>query len=193
MIGLVFCLRAAAQPATFGWPFGWHASFDFRRNFFYIQCQTAAIVFQGHLSNATLHGPDWKTGGNRRPGSQRLQFLGHGNSGRRDSLSLPQRRNQSPTQKLRKLRRLVDELRGLHQAHALRLPPSAGLHGEPGSVAECGCPMAHGFSFFTGAANRQFELFAHPPRLRRCRRGNGTLRKAETNSKVLRCFRKPLS
>jgi membrane protease YdiL (CAAX protease family) len=53
---------------------GMHASFDFGETFFY-SVPDSGMVFPGHLSNATLHGPDWLTGGTPGPEASVVDFL----------------------------------------------------------------------------------------------------------------------
>ena len=73
MIGLVFAF-ALRRTGNLWLAVGWHASFDFGETFLY-SVPDSGIVFQGHLSNATLHGPDWKTGGTAGPEASVFSFL----------------------------------------------------------------------------------------------------------------------
>src|SRR5689334_14065677 len=73
MIGLIFAF-ALRRTGNLWLVVGWHASFDFGETFLY-SVPNSGIVFQGHLSNATLHGPDWKTGGSAGPEASIFSFL----------------------------------------------------------------------------------------------------------------------
>jgi membrane protease YdiL (CAAX protease family) len=53
---------------------GMHASFDFGETFLFSVPDSGAI-FPGHLSNATLHGPTWLTGGAPGPEGSVFDFL----------------------------------------------------------------------------------------------------------------------
>jgi CAAX protease family protein len=53
---------------------GMHASFDFGETFLY-SVPDSGLVFPGHLSNATLAGPAWLTGGNAGPEGSLLDFI----------------------------------------------------------------------------------------------------------------------
>jgi len=53
---------------------GWHAAFDFGETFLYSVPDSGA-TFPGHLSNATLHGPAWLTGGTAGPEASIFDFL----------------------------------------------------------------------------------------------------------------------
>jgi membrane protease YdiL (CAAX protease family) len=73
MIGLIFAF-ALRRTGNLWLAVGWHASFDFGETFLY-SVPNSGIVFQGHLSNASLHGPDWKTGGSAGPEASVFSFL----------------------------------------------------------------------------------------------------------------------
>jgi len=73
MIGLVFAF-ALQRTGNLWLVVGWHASFDFGETFLY-SVPNSGIVFQGHLSNASLHGADWKTGGSAGPEASVFSFL----------------------------------------------------------------------------------------------------------------------
>ena len=53
---------------------GMHASFDFGETFLY-SVPDSGLVFPGHLSNASLAGPAWLTGGNAGPEGSVLDFI----------------------------------------------------------------------------------------------------------------------
>jgi membrane protease YdiL (CAAX protease family) len=53
---------------------GMHASFDFGETFLY-SVPDSGMVFPGHLSNATLQGPQWLTGGTPGPEASVFDFL----------------------------------------------------------------------------------------------------------------------
>lgn len=53
---------------------GWHAAFDFGETFLF-SVPNSGNVFEGHLSNATLDGPLWLTGGTVGPEGSVFSFL----------------------------------------------------------------------------------------------------------------------
>jgi membrane protease YdiL (CAAX protease family) len=53
---------------------GWHAAFDFGETFLYSVPDSGSIL-PGHLSNASLHGPIWLTGGTVGPEGSLFSFL----------------------------------------------------------------------------------------------------------------------
>jgi CAAX protease family protein len=53
---------------------GMHATFDFGETFLY-SVPDSGVIFPGHLSNATLHGPRWLTGGSTGPEASVFDFL----------------------------------------------------------------------------------------------------------------------
>ncbi|HXN22629.1 MAG TPA: type II CAAX endopeptidase family protein [Candidatus Dormibacteraeota bacterium] len=61
VIGLFFCLTLW-RTGSLWFAVGMHASFDFGETFLY-SVPNSGFVAEGHLSNATLHGPAWLTGG----------------------------------------------------------------------------------------------------------------------------------
>jgi membrane protease YdiL (CAAX protease family) len=73
MIGLIFAF-AMRRTGNLWLVVGWHASFDFGETFLY-SVPNSGIVFQGHLSNASLHGPNWLTGGSAGPEGSVFSFL----------------------------------------------------------------------------------------------------------------------
>jgi membrane protease YdiL (CAAX protease family) len=54
--------------------FGMHASFDFGETFLF-SVPDSGMIFPGHLSNATLRGPNWLTGGAPGPEASVIDFL----------------------------------------------------------------------------------------------------------------------
>jgi membrane protease YdiL (CAAX protease family) len=53
---------------------GMHAAFDFGETFLF-SVPDSGMIFPGHLSNATLHGPKWLTGGSPGPEGSIFDFL----------------------------------------------------------------------------------------------------------------------
>src|SRR5579859_318665 len=53
---------------------GMHAAFDFGETFLF-SVPDSGMIFPGHLSNATLHGPNWLTGGPAGPEGSIFDFL----------------------------------------------------------------------------------------------------------------------
>jgi hypothetical protein len=51
-----------------------HAAFDFGETFFY-SVPDSGMVLPGHLSDATLHGPAWLTGGSVGPEASVFDFV----------------------------------------------------------------------------------------------------------------------
>jgi len=72
-IGLVFAF-ALRRTGNLWLVVGWHASFDFGETFLY-SVPNSGIVFQGHLSNAALHGARWLTGGTVGPEGSVFSFF----------------------------------------------------------------------------------------------------------------------
>jgi membrane protease YdiL (CAAX protease family) len=73
MIGLVFAF-ALRRTGNLWLVVGWHASFDFGETFLY-SVPNSGIVLEGHLSNASLHGARWLTGGTVGPEGSVFSFL----------------------------------------------------------------------------------------------------------------------
>jgi len=73
MIGLIFAF-ALRRTGSLWLVVGWHASFDFGETFFY-SVPNSGLVFEGHLSNASLHGAKWLTGGTVGPEGSIFSFL----------------------------------------------------------------------------------------------------------------------
>ncbi|HKN74585.1 MAG TPA: type II CAAX endopeptidase family protein [Candidatus Acidoferrum sp.] len=62
------------RTGTLWFALGMHASFDFGETFL-ISVPDSGMIFPGHLSNATLHGPNWMTGGTPGPEASLFDFL----------------------------------------------------------------------------------------------------------------------
>jgi membrane protease YdiL (CAAX protease family) len=73
MIGLIFALTLE-RTGNLWLAVGWHAAFDFGETFLFSVPDSGA-VFPGHLSNASLHGPNWLTGGTVGPEGSIFSFL----------------------------------------------------------------------------------------------------------------------
>jgi membrane protease YdiL (CAAX protease family) len=72
-IGLVFCF-ALKRTGNLWFCVGMHAAFDFGETFLY-SVPNSGVLFEGHLSSASLHGPAWLTGGSAGPEGTVLSFL----------------------------------------------------------------------------------------------------------------------
>ena len=72
-IGLIFAF-ALRRTGNLWLCVGWHASFDFGETFLY-SVPNSGIIFEGHLSNASLHGAKWLTGGTVGPEGSVFSFL----------------------------------------------------------------------------------------------------------------------
>jgi len=72
-IALVFALTLR-RTGNLWLAVGWHASFDFGETFLF-SLPNSGNVFPGHLSDATLHGPAWLTGGTVGPEGSLFSFL----------------------------------------------------------------------------------------------------------------------
>jgi len=72
-IALVFAL-ALRRTGNLWLVVGLHAAFDFGETFLF-SVPNSGNVFEGHLSNATLHGPVWLTGGTVGPEGSVFSFL----------------------------------------------------------------------------------------------------------------------
>jgi membrane protease YdiL (CAAX protease family) len=73
MIGLIFAL-SLRRTGNLWFAVGLHASFDFGETFLY-SVPNSGIVFAGHLSDATLHGAKWLSGGSVGPEGSVFSFL----------------------------------------------------------------------------------------------------------------------
>ena len=72
LAGLFWCFTLR-RTGNLWFAVGMHASFDFGETFLY-SVPDSGVVFQGHLSNATLAGPAWLTGGSAGPEASVLDF-----------------------------------------------------------------------------------------------------------------------
>jgi uncharacterized protein len=72
-IGLIFAFTLR-RTGNLWLAVGWHASFDFGETFLY-SVPNSGLVLEGHLSNASLHGPNWLTGGTVGPEGSVFSFL----------------------------------------------------------------------------------------------------------------------
>jgi uncharacterized protein len=73
LTGLFWCLTLR-RTGSLWFAVGMHASFDFGETFLY-SVPDSGFVFPGHLSNATLAGPRWLTGGNTGPEASVCDFI----------------------------------------------------------------------------------------------------------------------
>jgi uncharacterized protein len=73
VIGLVFCF-ALKRTGNLWFCVGSHAAFDFGETFLY-SVPDSGVTFEGHLSNASLHGPVWLTGGSVGPEGSVFSFV----------------------------------------------------------------------------------------------------------------------
>jgi membrane protease YdiL (CAAX protease family) len=73
MIGLIFAFTLR-RTGNLWFAVGVHASFDFGETFLY-SVPNSGIVFDGHLSDASLHGAKWLTGGSVGPEGSVFSFL----------------------------------------------------------------------------------------------------------------------
>jgi len=71
-IGLIFAF-GLRRTGSLWLVVGWHAAFDFGETFLY-SVPNSGVVFQGHLSNATLRGAAWLTGGTVGPEGSVFSF-----------------------------------------------------------------------------------------------------------------------
>jgi len=73
LTGLFWCLTLR-RTGNLWFAVGMHASFDFGETFLY-SVPDSGMVFPGHLSNATLAGPRWLTGGSAGPEASVCDFI----------------------------------------------------------------------------------------------------------------------
>ena len=73
LTGLLWCFTLR-RTGNLWFAVGMHASFDFGETFLY-SVPDSGIVFPGHLSNATLAGPAWLTGGSTGPEASVCDFI----------------------------------------------------------------------------------------------------------------------
>jgi uncharacterized protein len=72
LTGLFWCLTLR-RTGNLWFAVGMHASFDFGETFLY-SVPDSGVIFPGHLSNATLAGPAWLTGGSAGPEASVCDF-----------------------------------------------------------------------------------------------------------------------
>ncbi len=72
-IALIFAFTLR-RTGTLWLAVGWHAAFDFGETFVF-SVPDSGSVFPGHLSNSTLHGPVWLTGGPAGPEASAFSFV----------------------------------------------------------------------------------------------------------------------
>jgi len=73
VIALIFAL-ALKRTGNLWLVVGWHAAFDFGETFLF-SVPNSGNVFPGHLSNSSLHGPVWLTGGTVGPEGSVFSFF----------------------------------------------------------------------------------------------------------------------
>ena len=73
MIGLIFAF-ALKRTGNLWFVVGLHASFDFGETYLF-SVPNSGIIFDGHLSTATLQGARWLTGGTVGPEGSIFSFL----------------------------------------------------------------------------------------------------------------------
>jgi hypothetical protein len=73
VVGMFWCFTVR-RTGSLWFAVGMHVSFDFAESFFYSVPDSGAVL-PGHLTNATLHGPAWLTGGVVGPEASALDFL----------------------------------------------------------------------------------------------------------------------
>ncbi len=73
LVGLFWCFTLR-RTGSLWFAVGMHASFDFGETFLY-SVPDSGMLFPGHLSNATLHGPAWLTGGTPGPEASVIDFM----------------------------------------------------------------------------------------------------------------------
>jgi membrane protease YdiL (CAAX protease family) len=73
IIGMLFCLTLR-RTGSLWFAVGMHAAFDFGETFLY-SVPNSGFVAEGHLSNASLRGPGWLTGGAVGPEGSVFSFV----------------------------------------------------------------------------------------------------------------------
>jgi membrane protease YdiL (CAAX protease family) len=73
LTGIFWCFTLR-RTGNLWFAVGMHSSFDFGETFLY-SVPDSGVVFPGHLSNATIAGPAWLTGGTAGPEASVLDFL----------------------------------------------------------------------------------------------------------------------
>ena len=72
LVGLFWCFTLK-RTGSLWFAVGMHAAFDYGETFLF-SVPDSGMVFPGHLSNATLHGPSWLTGGAPGPEASLIDF-----------------------------------------------------------------------------------------------------------------------
>ena len=73
VVGMLWCFTVR-RTGTLWFAVGMHAAYDFGETFLY-SVPDSGMVFPGHLSSASLHGPAWLTGGTVGPEASVFDFL----------------------------------------------------------------------------------------------------------------------
>ena len=73
VVGLLWCFTVR-RTGSLWFAVGMHAAFDFGETFLY-SAPDSGMVLPGHLSDATLHGPVWLTGGSVGPEASLFDFV----------------------------------------------------------------------------------------------------------------------
>jgi membrane protease YdiL (CAAX protease family) len=73
VVGLLWCFTVR-RTGSLWLAVGMHAAFDFGETFFY-SVPDSGMILPGHLSDATLHGPTWLTGGSVGPEASIFDFV----------------------------------------------------------------------------------------------------------------------
>lgn len=73
VVGMLWCFTVR-RTGTLWFAVGMHAAYDFGETFLY-SVPDSGMLFPGHLSSATLHGPAWLTGGTVGPEASLFDFL----------------------------------------------------------------------------------------------------------------------
>jgi len=73
VVGMLWCF-SVRRTGTLWLAVGMHAAYDFGETFLY-SVPDSGMVFPGHLSSASLHGPAWLTGGTVGPEASVFDFL----------------------------------------------------------------------------------------------------------------------
>jgi len=73
VVGMLWCF-AVRRTGSLWFAVGMHAAFDFGETFLY-SVPDSGMLWPGHLSDATLHGPGWLTGGTVGPEASVFDFV----------------------------------------------------------------------------------------------------------------------
>jgi uncharacterized protein len=73
VVGMLWCFTVR-RTGSLWFAVGMHAAFDFGETFLY-SVPDSGVVLPGHLSDATLHGPAWLTGGTVGPEASVFDFV----------------------------------------------------------------------------------------------------------------------